>query len=221
MDDDSGQPLEKIIMKKGILFIVLAVLAVGVCFTYSQPEFAILEAKWAIEHKALENFEHAVDVDAVSHNLAADLINKPINNVLGSGAVANWLTSNLSSLFLDDLTKSIKSEIKSSVGSGTLLVKSTTSGATSSDTKLADEGDELGFNNYRYAGMVYSQRITGPTECVVTLIFHSDRYKSDLAVKVGLSRAEGDWHWKVSQIVNFTDVVAQMVEEKAKDINSR
>lgn len=202
-----------------VLSLLFVTLVAAIGYGTSTPEFAIFEARYAINEKSLDRFEHAVDIDSVAKNLVQDSISAPISKLLGSGNIAHWVVDNLNDLFKSDLEQAAKNEIRESVKSGTLLVEEGTPGAAPNDDKtLASRSKELGFSDYHYWNMLYSLRETAPTHSQVTLDFRNEKTKKDLLVKVELTRAEGDWFWKVSRVTNIQEIIGALVQDKTQNL---
>ena len=68
---------------KTILSLVLVVLLLGSIYVTTTPEFAVLQAHYAVKSKSVGTFERAVDVDKVARNLVIDMVSTPISSLLG------------------------------------------------------------------------------------------------------------------------------------------
>lgn len=208
---------------KTILWLSLITAVLCLVYSTSTPEFAIVEARYAIESKSVSTFERAVDVDAVSHNLVEDVFKSPLAAMFGGGSVGNWLSNQLGSVVQGPLENSFKAEIREAVTSGGLMANPAGSNAPASPAQSGlisaiAVSKQLGFDDYRYIGMDYFHREEIGEHKVLTLNFHSDKDNDDIAVKVELARADGEWFWRVVRISNFTDVSDFLVKKKAGKI---
>lgn len=203
---------------KTILSLVFVVLLLGAVYVTTTPEFAVLQAHYAVQSKSVSTFEHAVDVDSVAQNLVNDMVSTPVSNALGGGAFGNWVASKFASLFQPDLEATIKSEIRDAVAAGSLAddVQSASQNAGYS-TNLDALSKQLGFDRYHYTGIDYFAREAVGSNWLLTLNFQDDK-QHYLGLKVELVRADGDWFWKIIRISNFADVSVELLKIKTNEI---
>lgn len=193
-----------------VLLIVGIVLTAGAALFCSTPEFAVVRARYAIEYHSLEQFEQAVDVDKVAQNAVKDLISEPLTSAAGDGEFGQWLSNNLAGWLQTNLGETIKEDIRQAVASGAMPEISVKSG---NETILDSTSDSLGFSDYHYSGMLRSMRQEGPNISKVTMLFENPG-KPNLLVQVELSRAQGDWFWKISRLSNLPDVIDDLSSQE-------
>lgn len=170
----------------------------------------MVRARYAIEHRSLEQFEKAVDVDKVAQNAVKDLISQPLTSTADSGDFGQWLSKNLAGWLQTGLGETIKEDIRQAVESGTIPEIHVKSG---DETILDSTSDSLGFSDYHYSGMLRDMRQEGPNTSQLTMLFENPG-KPDLLVQVELTRADGDWFWKISRLSNLPDVIAALSNQK-------
>lgn len=215
---------------KTLLVLSFIAALAGLVYCTTTPEFTVVAARYAIEHKSIDTFEKAVDVDKVTHNLVVDMVSSPVASVVGGGNVGNWITRNISDLLQKSLEPVIKNEIRDAVQNGSLAISkpadavgnasqgNTPSGdatQASDKTNLGVVSEQLGFSDYRYTGMEYFHREAIGYNKILTLNFHSDKDSHDIAVKVELEKADGAWFWRVVRISNFTEISNELISRKA------
>lgn len=210
---------------KTLVWLSLTTFLLCLVYATSTPEFAVIEARYAIESKSVSTFERAVDVDAVAHNLVDDVIKSPLSAMFGGDSVGNWLSTHVTGLVQGPLENAFKEEIRDAVATGALTTAAAQPAINASPTpfqsgivSVISASKQLGFDDYHYTGMEYFHREDVGAHKQLTLNFHSDKDNDNLVVKVELARVDGEWFWRVVKISNFADISDMLVRKKASKI---
>lgn len=185
-------------MKKFAVMVIL-LLAAGAIYFTTLPEFTLFRLKSTIAERDVKSFERYADLKTISHNLIQDQVNKPLSGVLGGSPVGDWLNKTITGAVGPALEESLEEEIRSAIYDGAFNADHP--GNTSLLTVYRLQ-KQLGFDQFTYSGMSYSERSVTGNKAVLSLVYTRPQDGFQLFVKVELTKGEGLWSWQVARIVD-------------------
>lgn len=196
-------------MKKiAILLVLLCIAGAAAFYTATSPEFAVFRLHSAIKDRDVSGFENYADVKSIAHNLVQDQVGNPITDLLqGGGAVGTWLNNHLNGSVGPVLDSAMEKEIRSAVYDGAFNADHPDDNSLATVYRLQKE---LGFDQFTYAGMVYTDRQVAGDKAQLSLRYKRPQDGYELVAKVEVTRAPGAVFWRVSRIVNPALVVEEL-----------
>ncbi|RSK46680.1 DUF2939 domain-containing protein [Hymenobacter perfusus] len=195
-------------MKKTILLILLAVLAVGGYLYYRQlrtgPEYSLMQAYKAVTDHDVATFERYVDIGSVTSNLVDQVAEQGAAlSGLNSGGLA--LTGALQ-LFKPQLARTAREQVRRYVETGSAQAAAEAGSAGPLNVSVLGLAGKVVGEGSRFKGIKYTRK--EGNQAFIGLEFTQPLYDTTLVLEVSM-RNQGDY-WQATAISNSGALIRQV-----------
>ena len=196
-------------MKRIILFLLLALIAIGGYFYYQSlkagPKYALVQVANAARTHDMATFERYVDVNSVTGNLVDQVANQ--GSELGLMSPGGLAFKSALRMLKPQLSQVVRKEVQQFVETGSL--QGATDGAASKgmmNISLAGLAGKVASPDSKFKDVKYVKE--EGEQALVGIEFTQPKYDTTMVVELKMLN-RGD-HWQVTEITNTGDLLKQV-----------
>ena len=206
-------------MKKTILLVLLAVLAIGGYLYYRQlrtgPEYSLMQAYKAMTDHDVAAFERYVDVNSVTGNLVDEVAEQGTAlTAVGAGGLA--ITGALH-LLKPQLARTAREQVRRYVETGSAQAAAEAGPAGPLNVSVLGLAGKVVGEGSRFKGIKYTRQ--EGEQAFVGLEFTQPRYDTTLVLEVRM-RNQGDY-WQATAISNSRALIRQVARLEKQHLLGR
>jgi len=206
-------------MKKTILLVVLAVLAVGGYLYYRQlrtgPEYSLMQAYKAVTDHDVVTFERYVDINSVTGSLVDQVAEQ--GATLGGFNTGGLALTGALQLFKPQLARTAREQVRRYVETGSAKAAAEAGSAGPLNVSVLGLAGKVAGEGSRFKGIKYSRQ--EGSQAFVGLEFTQPRYDTTLVLEVSM-RNQGNY-WQATAISNSGELMRQIARLEKQHLLGR